>query len=304
MPRRKTVTTLVSRLDLTPMAWRWTARAMCTSPTSATTRSRSGRRQRHRQHLASSGLNRPYGVAVDGAATLYRRLRQQRDQGVERHDTAVTTLVLLGSELPRWRGGGGAGNVYIADAFNNAIKEWSRDQQTVTTLVLLGLDYPYGVAVDGAGNVYIADTGDNAIKEWTPRPQTVTTLVSSGLCGPAGVAVDGAGNVYIADTGNNAIKEWNATTGTRHHPGLLGVEYPWRGGGRGGQRLHRRSGNNAIKEWNAATRPSPPWSPRGWITRVAWRWTARATSTSPIPATTRSRSGAPDQQSPPWFPRG
>jgi len=49
-----------------------------------------------------------------------------------------------------------AGNVYIADTFNNAIKEWWAASNTVTTLVSSGLNYPYGVAVDGAGNVYIA----------------------------------------------------------------------------------------------------------------------------------------------------
>ena len=69
----------------------------------------------------------------------------------------------------------GAGNVYIADTGNNAIKEWVAASNTVTTLVSSGLIFPHGVAVDGAGNVYIADTGNNAIKEWwqpaTPSPR-------------------------------------------------------------------------------------------------------------------------------------
>jgi DNA-binding beta-propeller fold protein YncE len=108
----------------------------------------------------------------------------------------------------------GAGNVYIADTYNNAIKEWSAATHTVTTLVSSGLSYPTGVAVDGAGNVYIADYGNNAIKEWSAATHTVTTLVSSGLNLPAGVAVDGAGNVYIADSYNSAIKEWSAATHT------------------------------------------------------------------------------------------
>ena len=59
----------------------------------------------------------------------------------------------------------GAGNVYIADTGNNAIKKWTAANNTVTTLVSSGLNMPQGVAVDGAGNVYIADTGNNAIKE-------------------------------------------------------------------------------------------------------------------------------------------
>ncbi len=112
---------------------------------------------------------------------------------------AVTALVSSGLSYPGGVAVDGAGNVYIADSANHAIKEWSPATQTVTTLVSSGLYNPTGVAVDGAGNVYIGDTANTAIKEWSPATQTVTTLVSSGLSYPQGVAVDGAGNVYIAD---------------------------------------------------------------------------------------------------------
>ena len=101
----------------------------------------------------------------------------------------------------------GAGNVYIGDQLNNAVKEWSVATSNVTTLVSSGLDYPIGVAVDSVGNVYIADSGNDAIKEWSAANSNVTTLASSGLYNPQGVAVDGAGNVYIAATHNNAIEE-------------------------------------------------------------------------------------------------
>jgi DNA-binding beta-propeller fold protein YncE len=101
-----------------------------------------------------------------------------------------------------------AGNVYIADSGNNAIKEWSPSKPTeVTTLVSSGLYGPQGVAVDAAGNVYFADNGNNAIKEWKASTQQVTNpLVSSNLSGPLRVAVDAAGNVYFS-TNNNALKE-------------------------------------------------------------------------------------------------
>jgi streptogramin lyase len=112
----------------------------------------------------------------------------------------------------------GAGNVYIADAFNSAIKEWTAANNNVTTLVSSNSSTPLldpsGVAVDGAGNVYIADTGHGAIKKWTAANSNVTTLVSSNLNSPQGVAVDGAGNVYIADAFNSAIKEWTAANNT------------------------------------------------------------------------------------------
>ncbi len=106
-----------------------------------------------------------------------------------------------------------AGNLYIADTQNNAVKEWHAGNGQVSTLVSTGLAQPGGVAVDSLGNVYIADTNNNAIKQWSIVTGLVTTLVSSGLNNPQGVAVDGAGNIYIADTGNSAIKEWQVASG-------------------------------------------------------------------------------------------
>ncbi len=100
----------------------------------------------------------------------------------------------------------GAGNVYIADTFNNAIEKWSAATGTLTTLVALGLASPAGVGVDAAGNVYIADTYNNVIKEWNQITGTVSTVVS-GLSLPQSVALDAAGNIYFTDH-NNYIKEW------------------------------------------------------------------------------------------------
>jgi len=117
----------------------------------------------------------------------------------------------------------GAGNVYIADIDDNAIKEWTPTNSTLTTLVSSNLSSPGGVAVDGAGNVYISDTGNNAIKEWSVANSNVTTLVS-GLNGA--IAADAAGNVYIADGGDKTIKEWNAANSSLTTLVTLGLVGP------------------------------------------------------------------------------
>jgi len=185
----------------------------------------------------------------------------------------ATPLVSAGLNHPGGVAVDAAGNVYIADTFNKAIKKWTVANNTVTTLISSGLYYPYGVAVDGAGNVYIADGGVNLItnsvlKMWTAANNTVTTLISSGLYYPNGLAVDGAGNVYIADTYNNAIKEWTAANNSvttlvssgLNHPGGVAVDAA-------GNVYIADTNNKAIKKWTAATgavttwASQPYWSP-------------------------------------------
>ena len=201
-----------------------------------------------------------------------------------------TTLVSSGLNNPLAVTVDGAGNVYIADYSNNAIKEWSIVNGAVTKLavptnprgvavdgagnvyfsgvasirewpvsthsiiaLVSGLNGPGGVAVDQAGNVYFADSANNAIKEWSPASATVTTLISAGLNNPFGVAVDGAGNLYIADAGDNAIKEWSAVTHAVTPLVATGLANPTGVAVDGSGNVYiADSGNNAIKEWLAA----------------------------------------------------
>ena len=182
-------------------------------------------------------LYQPSGVAVDGAGNVY--IADYRNSAIKKWNSASNTLSALVSiglnycQSAVGDGAGnflyyvpleiitpsgvavdGAGNVYIADYRNSAIKKCNSASTTITALVFSGLYSPNGVAVDSVGNMYIADSQHNAIKEWNAASNTVVTLVASNsispLNQPSGVAVDSAGNVYIADTYNNAIKEWFA----------------------------------------------------------------------------------------------
>ena len=204
--------------------------------------------------LATFTFDANVGPARTGTLTIAGQTLTVTQAGAGYAAAGKVTLVSSGLSYPGGIAADGSGNVYIADTYNKAIKEWNASTQAVTTLVSSGLNNPSGVAVDGAGNVYIADTYNSAIKEWNASTQAVTTLVSSGLQNPYGLAVDFWGNVYIADTTNNAIKEWNASTQTVTTLVSSGLSSPYGVAVDGAGNVYiADSENSAIKEWNAST---------------------------------------------------
>jgi serine/threonine-protein kinase len=131
------------------------------------------------------------------------------------------------------------GNIYVADADNNQIREIETTTGIVTTLAgskiagnLTGKGTaasfysPTGIVCDANGNLFVTDEGNNEIRKIVIATGVVTTLAGSGKPGsadgkgnaasfnlPYGIAIDETGDLYIADYGNNEIRKIVITTG-------------------------------------------------------------------------------------------
>jgi len=192
-------------------------------------------------------FNRPRGVAVDGAGSVY--VADTENHTIRKITPAgeVTTLAGLGGFSGTNDGVGDAarfnepisvavdtnGNVFVGDYKNQTIRKITSAGE-VTTLAgspgqsgtndgpgsVARFNQPVGVAVDKSGNVYVGDYANCTLRKITPAG-TVTTLAGSpGQFGNVngngsaarfgfllGVTVDSTGNIYAADRGNYTIRK-------------------------------------------------------------------------------------------------
>jgi trimeric autotransporter adhesin len=205
-------------------------------------------------------VNTPRGVTIDPAGNLV--IADGGNNRIRRISctTGIITTI-TGNDTAGYTGDGGpasaakfhtpydvkcdaAGNLYICDWFNHAIRKISTTD-TVTTIAgnstpgFTGdggpataalLHHPLRSAFDTAGNLFFVDGDNNVIRKINMTTKIITTVVGSpaGFPGPTGdggpataaflnqptaLKFDAAGNMYIADRGNDRIRKVNVLTG-------------------------------------------------------------------------------------------
>jgi len=148
----------------------------------------------------------PVGVAVDGSGNLYFSSNYTNQHRVFKVSSSGTLTVVAGNGFPGYSGDGGpatqaqlydpqniavdhAGNVFIADESNCAVREVNAGTGIITT-------------VAGEPSVSCGYNADNV------------PAISSYLSNPVGVAIDKNGNLFIADQGNQRIRMVSCATVT------------------------------------------------------------------------------------------
>ena len=200
----------------------------------------------------SAQLSGPLGVAVDAAGNVFiADTLNDRVRKVAASTGVITTVAGTGDpgysgdrglataaqlQLPAGVFVDSAGNIYVADWYNNRVRMVAAATGIITTLAGTGtagslgnngqavsaqLSQPTGVTVDSAGNIYIADLGNNRIRKIVPTTGIITTLAGTGASGnsgdsalataalltsPSGVAISSAGNLYLAASANNRVR--------------------------------------------------------------------------------------------------
>ena len=204
----------------------------------------------------ANSFNYPYGIASDGVGSLY--VADTENSLIRKVDitTGAVTTFAGGSGASRGSDGtgtaasfdqpqgisyDGAGNLFVADTYDNTIRKIVIATGAVTTLAgtpgqtgsadgtgsSARFAWPSGVVSDGVGNLYVTDEGNRVIRKIVIATGAVTTLAGTpGQIGfgdgtgaeaifaePTGIATDGAGNLYVADTSNAAIRKIVIATG-------------------------------------------------------------------------------------------
>jgi serine/threonine protein kinase, bacterial len=121
-----------------------------------------------------------------------------------------------------------AGNLYVADPFNDRVLKLAGDPETSIVMPFTGLHYPGRVAVDTAGNFYVVDGAfdQRRVVKLTAGSETLTVLPFTGLGNVESMAVDSAGNLYISDCDNKRVLKLAPNSEAPTVLPFTGLKYP------------------------------------------------------------------------------
>ena len=195
-------------------------------------------------------LFNPYGIALDNAGNIYFTDRNNHCVRKINSGDSISTVAGKGPSFGGYSGDNGladsamlqypsgvsldnAGNIYIADTWNNVIRKVNSGDSifTISGSATAGyngdgglavnalLNHPYNVFADATGNVFVADYNNNVIRVIKPDNNIYPVAgsvqgfygdgglgLSAKLYGPISLFVDNEGTIFFSDFNNNRVR--------------------------------------------------------------------------------------------------
>ena len=206
----------------------------------------------------NTAFNTPSDVKVDSEGNLWitdvltHVVRRVNADGIVNTVAGIGAPGFLGDGLPASQAALNnpneililpSGNLLIADAFNNRLREITSESGIIQTFAGNGsicfggddelatsatLNFPSGLDSDADNNLFFADTENHRIRMISSETNIITTIAGNDFFGfggdggeainaliwaPIDVALDQSNNIYIVDRGNNRIRKIDALTG-------------------------------------------------------------------------------------------
>ncbi len=174
-------------------------------------------------------FNQPYAIAIDASGNLY--IGDRINNAIRKITPAAVVTTLAGNGTAGTADGtgsaarfneplgvtlDGAGNVYVADYINSALRKITPAGVVTTLSSITSL---FGVVSDAAGNIYCAQYGQHIVSKYSSAG--VYSVIAGSNSGgttdgtgttarfnfPAGITLDASGNLYITETVNNRLRK-------------------------------------------------------------------------------------------------
>ncbi len=200
----------------------------------------------------STGLNAPWGVALDAVGKVYVANANGNSvtvyaAGANGDATPVATIFggTTGLSFPTAVAVDASGRLYVANGVANSITVYaagaSGDATPVATIAgaTTGLSFPVAITLDAAGNLYVANSSGNSVTAYAAGANgdvaPITTIAgdNTGLSFPVGIARDAAGRLCVANGTANSVTMYAAGASGNVAPAATlagpttGLDFPW-----------------------------------------------------------------------------